>query len=409
MSLLDILAAGLAANWVVVALLIVRARRALDPVPTWPSGGSPPGGWPCVSIIVACRDEAEHARVALGSFLDLDYPDYEVIAVNDRSSDATGAILDDLARRSGLLTAVHLQQLPPGWLGKTNALRAGAERARGDWLLFTDADARFHPQLLRRAVERATERDLDLLTLLPRNETRSFWMVSFQTLWTLFFILWMGVWAHARRRQSLVAAGAGAFILLRRSVYERAGGHEAIRLAVIDDFALARLTRIAGGRTEIAVSGDWLLVPYAPTYSDLFRVTRKNAFALVGYRWSVMLTLSLLILVTQCLPFVIFLLDLRLWPWALIPWASVAWIYRMLAPLSGSPTVSFLLHPLSVVLQFFPWWGSAIAVTRERGVSWRGSFYRLGELREFERTWPAEARRSCVRDSRSAPAAMRSP
>ena len=407
--LLDILAAGLAAYWVVTALLIFRARSALPPMPTWPPGEPPPGGWPRVSIVVACRDEAEHVRDAVSSFLALEYPDYEVVAVNDRSSDGTGAILDDLAQRSARLTAVHLEELPPGWLGKTNALRAGAERARGDWLLFTDADARFHPLLLRRAVERAVARDLDLLTLLPRNETKSFWMGSFQTLWTLFFILWMGVWAHGRKRQSIVAAGAGAFILLRRLAYERAGGHEAIRLAVIDDFALARLIRIVGGRTEIAISGNWLVVPYAPTYRDLFRVTRKNAFALVGYRLSFMLALTLLILATQCLPFLLPILAPRFWAHSLVAWIAVACIYRMLSPLSGTPAASFLFHPLSVILQFFPWWNSAIAVTREGGVSWRGSFYPLRELRDFERTWHAEVRRTRVRKEKPVPAAARAP
>lgn len=232
-------------------------------------------------------------------------------------------------------------------------------------------------------------------------------MMSFQILWTLFFILWMGVWAHGRKRQSIVAAGAGAFILVRRGIYDRAGGHEAIRLAVIDDFALARLVRIAGGRTEIALPGDWLLVPYAPTYRDLFRVTRKNAFALVGYRWAAMLPLTLLIIGTQCLPFIIWVLDPSLWPWALVSWASVACIYRMLSSSSGTPTASFLVHPLSVVLQFFPWWGSAIAVTREGGVSWRGSFYPLRELRRFERTWPAAARKSLLRIPEPAPTEMR--
>ena len=232
-------------------------------------------------------------------------------------------------------------------------------------------------------------------------------MVSFQTLWTLFFILWMGVWAHGQKRQSIVAGGAGAFILVRRAAHERAGGHEAIRLAVIDDFALARLIRIVGGRTEIAVSGDWLLVPYAPTYRDLFRVTRKNAFALVGYRLSLMLPLTLLILTTQCLPFLLWILDLRFWPQSLVAWIAVACVYRMLSRLSGTPSISFLLHPLSIVLQLFPWWGSAIAVTREGGVSWRGSFYPLRELREFERSWPAAARRACLREPSSVPAAAR--
>lgn len=375
------------------AILVRRARRALVPVPSWPASGEPPpGGWPRVSIIVACRDEEAHAGAAVGSFLDLDYPDYQVIAVNDRSTDGTGRVLDELARRSGRLTVVHLAELPPGWLGKTNALRAAAERASGEWLLFTDGDARFHPLLLRRAVEHAVAGGLDLLSLLPRNETRSLWMESFQTLWTLFFINWMGVWAHGRKRQSLVAAGAGAFLLVRRSAYERAGGHASIRLAVVDDFGLSRLLRLAGGRTEIAAPGDWLLVPYAPTYRDLFRVTRKNAFALVGYRWPVMLPLTIGIVVSQCLPFFIFLLDWRLWPYALASWLAVADSYRVLSSITGTRAIYFLLHPLSVVLQLFPWWNSAIAITREGGVSWRGTFYPLRELKAFERSWPRAVR-----------------
>jgi cellulose synthase/poly-beta-1,6-N-acetylglucosamine synthase-like glycosyltransferase len=107
--------------------------------------------WPKLSLLVACRDEAANVRAALSSVLAQDYPALEVVAVDDRSGDATGAILDELAAQHPMLRVVHVTSLPEGWLGKTHALARASEAATGELLLFTDADVVFAPGALRRA------------------------------------------------------------------------------------------------------------------------------------------------------------------------------------------------------------------------------------------------------------------
>src|SRR5580692_1655827 len=130
---------------------------------------------PPVSIIFAARDEAEKLPAAIQTLLAQDYPRFEVIAVNDRSSDETPVILHELEKSSCNLIVCDVANLPPGWLGKPHALVAGFEKSRGDWLVFTDADVHFAPDVLRRSVALALERGWDHLTLLTAVEMRGFW------------------------------------------------------------------------------------------------------------------------------------------------------------------------------------------------------------------------------------------
>jgi glycosyltransferase involved in cell wall biosynthesis len=120
---------------------------------------------PRISLIFAARDEEEKLPAALATLMEIDYPSLEVIAVDDRSNDATGRILDEFAAAHSRLRVVHVTELPPGWLGKPHGLQKAFEVSSGDWLLFTDADVRFQPDAVRRAVTLAIEHDLDHLTL----------------------------------------------------------------------------------------------------------------------------------------------------------------------------------------------------------------------------------------------------
>lgn len=383
---LDLAALALGALWIAAALLFSRGvggLRRLEGAAEAESGAV--AEWPRVSIIVASRDEAEHVPAALGSLLALDYPDHEVIAVNDRSTDGTGEAIDALARQDPRLRAVDVRELPAGWLGKCNALRRGVEAASGEWLLFTDADVKFHPGTLRRAVRYAMARDVDFLTLIPANETRSISLRALMAFEIILVVLLLGLWARTRRRQSLASCGIGAFMLVRRVAYEKAGGHEAIRLSVLDDLVLGARVRRAGGRTEIALARDSLRVPYSATVKDLFHVTRKNMFTLFRYSVPLLVAgIAMSILVDVVTPF-LFVIDPRLWPASLAAWASLAFMYWRASRLAGAPWSTFLLHPATSLLGTATSWSSAIAVLREGGVRWRGSFYPLEELRAYSR------------------------
>ena len=106
--------------------------------------------WPFVSIIIPACNEEENVRAALCKVLTLDYPNYQVIAVNDRSTDQTGAILDELADSYSQLEVIHISTLPEGWLGKVHALHVGTQQARGEYLIYADADIHFHPHFFKK-------------------------------------------------------------------------------------------------------------------------------------------------------------------------------------------------------------------------------------------------------------------
>ena len=383
---INTLAWAAAALWALVAALTRRGVGALRPLdepgdsPQPDEARSSPA-WPQVSIVVACRDEEKDVVQAVGSLLELDYPDYEVVAINDRSRDRTGERLEELRQRSDRLRVVHVTELPEGWIGKHHALSRGVEVSSGEWILFTDGDVRFHRKTLRLAMRRALERECDLLSLLPRLDSRSPWMRGFFCASVVGAVLFLGLWAHTRRRQSLVAMGAGAFILVRRSAYARAGGHEAIRMRMVDDISLAMAVRKAGGRTEIDVAVNWILVPWGQTLRDLFKVTQKNGFAVFEYSYLALFAASTLLFAGNILTPLLFALDLRLWPQSLFVWLSIAETYRLVSPHTQLSPFYFVLHPIVVAIAILPGFNSAIHVTRHGGVHWRDSFYSLADLR----------------------------
>jgi glycosyltransferase involved in cell wall biosynthesis len=319
----------------------------------------------------------------MGSLLALDYPDYEVVAVDDRSADGTRERLEAIASGDPRLRVVRVDELPAGWLGKCHALDRGARAAKGDWLLFTDADVRFAPATLRIAMRRAIEGELDLLSLMPHNETRSVWMRAFYIAATFALIVFLGFWAHSTRRQSLLASSAGAFALVRRRTYEQAGGHEALRLALIDDMELGALIRHRGGRTEVAMGMDWIRVPWSTSVPQLFRVVRKNGFAAFNFSWLVLGAFSLGTIVLSLAGPFCGLVEPALWPWTAALWIALADVYVQVGRLVGASPVLVVLHPAVSAISMLATWNSAFWIWWEGGVRWRGTLYPLASLKRW--------------------------
>src|SRR5271168_2826706 len=174
---------------------------------------------PNISLIFAARDEEEKLPAALATLAALDYPHLEIIAVDDRSQDASGRILDDFAAAHSRFRAVHVSELPAGWLGKPHALQKAYEASTGEWLLFTDADVRFETSVLRRAVAMAEKLRADHLTLGAKVEMRGFWEKTVLTFFALAFHV-ANQLDQVGNVKSKAYAGIGAFQMLKRSVYE---------------------------------------------------------------------------------------------------------------------------------------------------------------------------------------------
>ncbi|HEY6101207.1 MAG TPA: glycosyltransferase, partial [Anaeromyxobacter sp.] len=279
------LAAAALLGWARLLWLGARTRRALLPVD--------PGAaaLPRVTAVVPCRNEAAGVEAAVSSLLAQDLPGLRVVAVDDRSTDGTGAILDRLAARDPRLEVVHVTALPPGWLGKNHACAAGARRTADEWILFTDGDVVFAPDALRRAVATAVARGLGHLTLVPRFVAPGFAERAFVTAFAALLAPSVRIWElpFAGTRAYF---GAGAFNLVRRADYEAAGGHARIAMEVVDDVKLGLLLRRSGVPQGVADSAGLVAVRWQSGFLASVLGLVKNAFATVEYRLPVALAAS---------------------------------------------------------------------------------------------------------------------
>jgi len=256
-SALTIFDALVCAAVVVPFVLLARRRKSIPPLPAARDGVV----LPRLSIVVPARDEATAIASAVGSLLAQDYPDLDVVAVDDRSRDGTGDVLRELAARDPRLSVLRVDRLPAGWLGKTHALWRGAERASGsEWLLFTDADVVHKQGALRRAVAYAVSEGLDHLTLTPKLAARGLLLEAFVAFFGYAFVTLWGAYL-ANDPKSRRGVGIGAFNLVRREAYEAIGTIRALSLRPDDDIRLGRrlrafgfLQRVLNGREVLSVN-----------------------------------------------------------------------------------------------------------------------------------------------------------
>jgi chlorobactene glucosyltransferase len=206
---------------------------------------------PLISVIVPARNEERNIRRCIGCLLAQDYPNFEVLVLDDRSSDATPAILKELAARDSRLQVQHGSDLPPGWAGKTHALHQAAHSARGEWLCFVDADTFAAPPALASVLQAARLQKADMFSIFTLQELCSFWEKVILPL--VFTGLSIGFAPRKVNDPSNPAAIAnGQFILVKQEVYQAVGGHAAIRASIVEDRDLAALVKGAGYRLVVA-------------------------------------------------------------------------------------------------------------------------------------------------------------
>lgn len=345
-----------------------------------------------LAIIVPARDEEETVAAAVGSMLAHAPAGAMVVAVDDRSRDGTGAALDRLAAFDASLHVLHIERLPPGWLGKNNAMMTGAAAAlqawkregADGWLLFTDADVVYAPGGIAAAVDHAARNGLDHLTLFPDLDARGFWEKVFTSAFMFLFGWRFGAW-KVNDPDSDAYIGVGAFNLVRASAYERMGGHARLPLDVTDDVGLGREMRAAGGRGGLAIGTRLLTVRWQEGLSGLIRGLEKNGFAGVDYSVPrlVLSTAGMLLIAS---PFA-GVFCTRGWARAanLASLAMFTAIARQAEDLGGAPWPYAATFPLGTALFLVAIWRSAALTLARGGVRWRDTFYPLAELRAASR------------------------
>jgi chlorobactene glucosyltransferase len=237
-----------------------------------------------VSIIVPMRNEERNAERCIGSLMNQDYPDYEVIVIDDMSTDGTPHILESLSANFPNLKVVMGATTPQGWVGKNHALWQGVPRAVGDWLLFVDADTYSEPNTLRSALSYAEEHKADMLSIFPFQELGSFWERVIQP---IIFASIASAFPHRRINspEYKEAAANGQFILIRRDVYTAVGGHEAIKDKIVEDFALAKLIKGKGYRLRVARGRHLIRTRMYRNLKEMWEGWTKNIFLGIDKNW----------------------------------------------------------------------------------------------------------------------------
>jgi len=260
------------------------------------------GRTPRVSIVVPARNEERGIAGAVSSHLAQEYPDFEVVVVNDCSADRTGEILESYARADPRIRVIAGSDPPAGWLGKPHALSLGARAATGDILLFADADVRYDRRALAEAVTLLESESCDFLGLLPRFEAEGFWENVLMPYVPGGYYFGPGFLAN-RDRPRWMALGGGAGILVRRSAYDAVGGHETLKNSVVDDVRLAFLVKRAGFRTRAARAEDRVSVRMYRGLGEIVEGFTKNiAYLFTGPVGLALLALTAVITVLAALP-----------------------------------------------------------------------------------------------------------
>jgi glycosyltransferase involved in cell wall biosynthesis len=352
--------------------------------PEWDRRPATPSGNPRVSIIVPARNEEEHIGPALAKLLRLDYDNYEIIAVDDRSTDRTGEVMDRIdstPEASGRLKVIHVAQLPPGWMGKVHAMWSAANQARGDWLLFTDADVLFRPDVLSRALAYAEAEAADHLVLFPRMIMKSpgerMMIGFFQTLFVFGHRPWKV--ADPKTKDHM---GVGAFNLIRRRVYDAIGSYQALRFEVLDDMKLGKIVKNAGYAQRNVYGADLISLRWAQGAMGMVNNLTKNFFAIMNFQWWRALLSAFALAFLNLMPF------LGIWlahGWERLPYAvalaSIFAIYVGMSWESDIPAYYFVLHPAGAAVFVYIMLRSMALTLVRGGVVWRGTFYPLDELR----------------------------
>lgn len=359
----------------------VRKIRRLDDVAAKRNSPEPP-----VSVIMPACNEEENIEQAVSSLLDQTYSNLEILVVNDRSTDGTARVLKSLQTANPRLLVHEITELPPGWMGKSHALAQGATLASGEYLLFTDADVIMEPTTISRAIRHMLDDRLDHMSLFFKNHGGG-WLLNCLILeMALGLLLVFRPW-RVRVPGSREFIGIGAFNLVKKSAYDQVGGHASIRMHPVDDLMLGKILKEQGFRQDCLLGNSFVAVPWYDTVKAMIAGLQKNTFSFVHYHLSFIPPIVILLFLVNILPF-----------WGVIFGVTEARLFWLLALASKLGAFFFGLRRQGLPVWYLPGavltpylsiyiiFKSAISVQKNGGITWRGRFYPLNELKK-SRSW----------------------
>ncbi len=348
--------------------------------------GMAQGESPDLTVVVPACNEEKSIELTLRTLLASTGLRLEIVAVDDRSTDRTGALMDRIAEEAAgklsnhRLRVLHIAELPHGWLGKPHALATAAHTASAEWILFTDGDVRFAPDALALALRYARAERADHVVLMPDwlmgspGEAAMHGAIHALSAWTLR--LWRV--ADPKARDFL---GVGAFNLVRRSAYEELGGFSALRMEVLEDLRFGWRLKRAGYRQRVALGPGLAAVRWADSAWGVVLNLEKNLFALYRYKTPLALMAALGLLAQIVWP----MLAIAAGGWArvagVVTYGAISALYFASRKVTRVPPAYVLVFPLAAGLFLFAVLRSMVLALARGGVVWRGTLYSLKELR----------------------------
>ncbi len=343
--------------------------------------------WPRISHIVPACNEADQLPTAMKSRLDEGYPEAEFLLIDDRSTDDTGALVDQLAATDTRLRVLHIDDLPAGWLGKVHALHRGTQLATGDWLFFSDADVHLKPGTLTRSITYCEQHNLDHLGVFPDIWRGTRMLDIVMAMFLRLFGLLVRPRALANPRSRAVI-GVGAFNLVRRSAFERTPGFEGLRMDVVDDVALGQMLKQHGARTGVLNGHGYVGVRWYESLPDMARGAEKAALAsFAGFSIVRLVVLCFVLLVLELAPFLgVFAIGQPLLQ-AIAAAGVVCALAAQIIPSAwfGRPWWPALFVPVATILAVAILLRGGWLTVWRGGMLWRGTLYPTEMLRRGAR------------------------
>lgn len=347
-----------------------------------PSKRPPPAVGPPVSILVPARNEARNIARCIESLARQDYPSFEILVLDDHSEDDTAAIVAALAQRYPMVRLLRGKPLPPNWHGKAYACAQLAEEARGEWLLFVDADTIHDPTCLSTTLRAAQEQQADLLTMLPRILTGSFSEALLLPLIPFVFGALLPMGLVMRARAPLLAGALGPFMLFRSEMYQRIGGHEAVRADIVEDVQLSRLVKQHGGRLIWVDGADLMQVRFYHNLGEAWRGLGKSTFTAINYSIPTLLIVTAGCAALFLAPYA-FLAEGALTRqftaallWLPLGQVMITWTSRLLLAQRFHMSRSIVvLHAATMLMTLLIGLHAAYQALSGKGVAWKGRAY----------------------------------
>ncbi|MGI8316235.1 glycosyltransferase [Halobacillus mangrovi] len=365
--------------WFIILLDFIRGFRKITSI----ENVLPERSSEVISVILAAKDEEASIQQTIESLVNQKQVELEIIAVNDRSNDDTGTILQKLSNKYNQMNCIHIESLPEGWLGKTHALWQGAKITSGNYLLFTGADIHFSPDIISKAITYMKKEKADHLTAAPNLEAQSVPLKGLISFFLFGFGYLKRPWT-ANNTKNKGGMGIGAFQLMTRECYQSVGGHYSIRLRPDDDLALGMRVKKSGYNQRLVTALKSLSVEWYPSLAAALRGFEKNAFAGLNYSILRALTAMAGVIISQVLPFLFLFSSFpKVQIISAVNVILLFYLYALTTKYLTTYSRWIIVGLPFFILLFIYMLGRALILTWVRGgIMWRGSHYSLKELKQ---------------------------